>query len=149
VEDGPDTNRAHSRRVSLDAKTINDRLSYSSTTTFGTRYTPPLPNLTPPQSIEALVEGSPMSHLRDNIALGGAEAAWKQREGRRKRYQGRRIGGTVVVHFIKRNEWFLETALALLEGDEVVEDERRRQHMEPVMRISDMRELTDEKQNFQ
>lgn len=71
-----------------------------------------------------------MSLLRDNIALGGAEAAWKQREGRRRRYDGKRIGGTVVVHFVKRNEWFLETALALLEGEEVVEGERRREEDE-------------------
>jgi len=32
------------------------------------------------------------------------------------------LGGTVVVHFIKRNEWFLETAMAMLgpswNGDE-------------------------------
>jgi len=72
-----------------------------------------------------------MSRLRDNIALGGAEVAWRQREGRRRRYQGQRVGGTVVVHFIKRNEWFLETALALLEGEDVVEDERRRQNLDP------------------
>lgn len=35
----------------------------SSVSTFGTRYTPPLPNLTVPQSIDALVEGSDMSRL--------------------------------------------------------------------------------------
>lgn len=35
----------------------------SSVSTFGTRYTLPLPNLTIPQSIEALVEGSDMSRL--------------------------------------------------------------------------------------
>jgi len=131
VEDTSEAAGTRSPQLSLDPKTINDRLSYSTIATFGIRYTPPLPNLTPPQSIEALVEGSPMSRLRDNIALGGAEVAWKQREGRRKRYQGQRIGGTVVVHFIKRNEWFLETALALLEGEDVVEEEKRRQNLEP------------------
>jgi hypothetical protein len=131
VEDASEAAGTRSPQLSLDPKTINDRLSYSTITTFGIRYTPPLPNLTPPQSVEALVEGSPMSRLRDNIVLGGAEVAWKQREGRRRRYQGQRVGGTVVVHFIKRNEWFLETALALLEGEEVVEDERRRQNLEP------------------
>ncbi|KAH8928360.1 glycosyltransferase family 31 protein [Atractiella rhizophila] len=33
---------------------------------------------------------------------------------RRQRFLGREHGGTVVVHYLKRNEWFLETALALL-----------------------------------
>jgi len=33
---------------------------------------------------------------------------------RDRRMLGRPHGGTVVVHFLKRNEWFLETALALL-----------------------------------
>ena len=45
--------------------------------------------------------------------------AWKFREGRRRRYVGRRVGGTAVVHFIKKNMWFLETAAALLHGDDV------------------------------
>lgn len=53
-----------------------------------------------------------------------AEYAWTHREGRRKRYDGARVGGTVVVHFIKKHMWFLEAALALLEGDEVTEFER-------------------------
>lgn len=34
------------------------------------------------------------------------------------RYEGRRVGGTVVVHFIKKNMWFLETATAFLHGDD-------------------------------
>lgn len=95
--------------------------SYSSVSQFGTHYTFPLPTLTPLQSIEALVEGSAMSGLFD----GGPETAaqaWERREGRRKRYEGKRVGGTVVVHFIKRNEWFLETALALLGGEDVLEE---------------------------
>jgi hypothetical protein len=50
--------------------------------------------------------------------------AWKHREGRATRYDGKRIGGTVVVHFIKKNRWYLETALALLEGDELSESEK-------------------------
>ena len=52
------------------------------------------------------------------------DLAWKYREGRRRRYEGKRVGGTVVVHFIKKNMWYLETALALLEGDEETEHER-------------------------
>ncbi|KAG8759093.1 hypothetical protein FRC12_009854 [Ceratobasidium sp. 428] len=48
--------------------------------------------------------------------------AYASREGRKARYAGNRVGGTVVVHYIKRNEWFLEAALALLGGEEEVED---------------------------
>lgn len=52
------------------------------------------------------------------------EYAWTHREGRRARYEGHRVGGTVVVHFIKKNMWYLETALAMLEGEEESEVER-------------------------
>jgi hypothetical protein len=50
--------------------------------------------------------------------------AWDHREGRRKKYEGKRVGGTVVVHFIKKNAWFLETAMAFLEGEEYSEAEK-------------------------
>jgi hypothetical protein len=50
--------------------------------------------------------------------------AWTHREGRQKRYEGKRVGGTVVVHFIKKNMWFMEAALALLEGEEYSEAEK-------------------------
>lgn len=40
-----------------------------------------------------------------------------------KRYENKRVGGTVVVHFIKKHAWFLETALAFLEADEYSESE--------------------------
>lgn len=53
--------------------------------------------------------------------------AWTHREGRKKRYESKRVGGTVVVHFIKKNMWFLETALALLEGEEYSEFEKHPQ----------------------
>lgn len=55
-----------------------------------------------------------------------AEDAWRQREGRKARYAGKRVGGTVVVHYIKHHMWFLETALALLEGEEETELDRQR-----------------------
>lgn len=51
------------------------------------------------------------------------EYAWKVREGRDKRYDNKRVGGTVVVHFIKKNMWFLEAALALLDGERVTDAE--------------------------
>jgi len=97
----------------------------SSVSTFGTRYAMPLPNLTIPQSIEALVEGSDMSRLYEG-SIWSAEDAWQGREGRRTRYNGQRLGGTVVVHFIKKHMWFFETALALLEGEEETEYEMQR-----------------------
>jgi len=43
-----------------------------------------------------------------------------------KRYENKRVGGTVVVHFIKKHEWFLETALAFLETDDYSESELER-----------------------
>jgi hypothetical protein len=51
-----------------------------------------------------------------------ALTAYAARESRRARYVGNRVGGTVVVHYIKRNEWFLEAALALLGGEDEVKD---------------------------
>lgn len=53
-----------------------------------------------------------------------ADLAWQYREGRQQRYLGQRVGGTVVVHFIKKNMWFLETAAALLHGEDVTPLER-------------------------
>jgi hypothetical protein len=49
--------------------------------------------------------------------------AWRYREGRVKRYENKRVGGTVLVHFLKKHEWFLETALAFLEADDYSESE--------------------------
>jgi hypothetical protein len=87
--------------------------------------------------VEALIEGSPISRLRDEVEKGmvseikwrAVERAWSERETWRQRYligddvdsnQPRgALGGTICVHFIKKNEWFLETALALLGSDEV------------------------------
>jgi hypothetical protein len=107
-------------------------LTYSSVSQFGTRYSPPSDKLTPMQSVEALVEGSAMSkvatsHYFDDLLLAPSEAlqravtrAWLGREGRRVRYEGKKLGGTVVVHFLKKNEWWEEATLALLGGDEYV-----------------------------
>lgn len=111
---------------------VLDTFSHSSVSQFGTRYSPPAPNLTPMQSVEALIEGSAMSRvgqsnylqdpsLEPALALQRAvNRAWLEREGRKGRYEGKKLGGTVLVHFIKKNEWWEETALALLGGDEYV-----------------------------
>lgn len=50
--------------------------------------------------------------------------AWRHREGGITRYRSKRVGGTIVVHFIKKHMWFLETALALLETDDYSDFER-------------------------
>lgn len=47
--------------------------------------------------------------------------AWAHREGRNTRYDNKRVGGTICVHFIKKNMWFLETALAFLEAQDTTE----------------------------
>ena len=39
--------------------------AHSSVSTFGVRYSPPVSDLTSPQSVEALVEGSDMSMIRE------------------------------------------------------------------------------------
>jgi hypothetical protein len=47
--------------------------------------------------------------------------AWAHREGRNTRYDNKRVGGTLCVHFIKKNMWFLETALTFLEMQDTTE----------------------------
>lgn len=97
----------------------------TSVSTFGTTYVSPLEGLDGGPdgikwTVEALVEGSPMSKIRrmHNMLPNQAYGA---RESRRERYQGRRVGGTIAVHFIKKIPWYLETALAFLSGDEDAE----------------------------
>ncbi|KAF9237335.1 glycosyltransferase family 31 protein [Melanogaster broomeanus] len=94
----------------------------SSVSTFGTQYQQPLQDMTFAETVEALVEGSDMSRLREGISTK-TDDAWRHREGRSKRYENRRVGGTIVVHFIKKHMWFLETALAFLEADDYSESE--------------------------
>lgn len=115
----PSTNSNDSIIYTLPPQQNSTSPSYanSSVSQFGKRYKFPLANLTPQQSIEALVEGSHMSKLTPD-GPETATQAWTQRETHSQRYEGKRVGGTMIVHFIKRNEWFLETAMALL-GDDV------------------------------
>ena len=111
--------------------------AYSSVSTFGVRYNPPIPDLNTLQSIEALVEGSEMSKLKEGGDITAADA-WSEREGRRKRYEEKRVGGTVVVHFIKKNPWYMETALAFLEGIEFTEKEHHRRSVEAELAMAAM-----------
>lgn len=94
--------------------------AHSSVSTFGVRYSPPIQDMSLWHSVEALVEGSDMSMLREDSPMT-PDYAWAHREGRNTRYDGKRVGGTVCVHFIKKNMWFLETALAFLEMQETTE----------------------------
>ena len=67
--------RAASRVVSAPSESgssegrVNGRTpsawAHSSVSTFGVRYDPPLPDLSPAHGVEALVEGSEMSMLRE------------------------------------------------------------------------------------
>ncbi|KLO17017.1 hypothetical protein SCHPADRAFT_868779 [Schizopora paradoxa] len=98
--------------------------AYSSVSTFGARYSPPISDLTSREGVEALVEGSEMSYVKEGGSVTVSEA-WARREGRQERYEGKRVGGTTAVHFIKKNPWFLETAIALLEGSEYTEREAK------------------------
>lgn len=95
----------------------------STVSVFRQRYSPPLPALSFPHSVEALIEGSAMSLLKEEGSPMSPEFAWKHREGRGTQYQGNRVGGTICIHFIKKNLWYFETALAMLEGEEVTEGE--------------------------
>ena len=74
-----------------------------------------------------------MSRLREisdsstDITWRDVENAWHHRESWEERHNLQDVtdlekprgalGGTICVHFIKKNEWFLETALALLGGE--------------------------------
>ena len=100
-----------------------NRTTFSSVTKFGRAYSPPLPNLTPSQRVEALVEGSEMSLLSPYSSSPSSsplppEVVMARRPTMEQRYEGEwgnKWGkGTVVVHFLKEKEWFLETALAFL-----------------------------------
>jgi hypothetical protein len=74
------------------------------------------------------------------------EYAWLHREGRKTRYEDNRVGGTIVVHFIKKNMWFLETAMALLEGEELSESEKfqRREHNKATSEASNTLQIAHE-----
>ncbi|KAI0778237.1 hypothetical protein BD413DRAFT_464972 [Trametes elegans] len=120
-----------------------EKWSHSTVSKFGSRYSPPVSDLSLAYSVEALVEGSDMSMVHDDGSLS-PDLAWKYREGRRKRYAGARVGGTVVVHFIKKNMWFLETAAALLQGEDVTPLERALGHARSTERVGGTDDVQDD-----
>jgi len=94
-----------------------NRYSYSADSSWASRYVAPHTNLTVAQSIEALVEGSEMSLVKSDASEAELEAVFHKRESRSEKYKGKRVGGTVVVHYVKRNEYWLECEAAFLSRD--------------------------------
>lgn len=106
--------------------------SYSSVSRFKTPFRPMVHDLTAGESVESLIEGSQLSLLdphhhgrgkpRRNPAELRAEVrqVYSERPSRKERFLNdeRELGGTVVIHYIKKSEWFVETWLALLGGVE-------------------------------
>jgi len=110
--------------------------AYSSVTTFGSKYRPLHTDLSANEQVEALIEGSPLSLLRNDPSSTDyatysksksssgmkrlIENAYGRKQNRRDRYLGdeEEKGGTVVVHYIKKQEWFVETMIALLGSGE-------------------------------
>lgn len=110
--------------------------SYSTVSRFGRKYNAPLDGLSPNQAIEALVEGSEMSLLSrlpkaqrqlpptgsstsvnpDVSLIPDVMEIYSRRPTRLQRFNDdpHERGGTVVVHYVKKHEWFLETAIAML-----------------------------------
>jgi hypothetical protein len=72
------------------------------------------------ERVEALVEGSPMSQIQRQAQPQSLKQrvtqAWKEKPTRKERFLGdeEERGGTVVVHYIKTQEWFVETMIAML-----------------------------------
>ncbi|WVF70198.1 hypothetical protein IAT40_004986 [Kwoniella sp. CBS 6097] len=119
-------------------------LAYSSVSKFGAVYRPLSNDMSAGERIEALIEGSELSQLRDEILLAQSQASssssedhsgqhafsriesnrekinrvFASRPSRVERFLGdpEERGGTVVVHYIKKPEWFVETSIALLGG---------------------------------
>ncbi|CUA68960.1 hypothetical protein RSOLAG22IIIB_13877 [Rhizoctonia solani] len=93
--------------------TYRHRYSYNTATHWPTRYVPPRSNLTLPQAMEALIEGSGMSLL---TADQDPDEVYARRESWEEKYRGAKVGGSVVVHYVKRREWWLECVEVLLGG---------------------------------
>ena len=59
-------------------------------------------------------EPNPDTYRQKSIPVPVARFDISTMSLRERRFLGLSYGGTVVVHYLKRNEWFMETALALL-----------------------------------
>ncbi|EOR00452.1 hypothetical protein J056_000650 [Wallemia ichthyophaga EXF-994] len=89
----------------------NHSEAYSTVFKWGQKYAEPLNHLSAVDRVAALVEGADESLSKDEKKFG---ILGSPRQTLSERYEGRPWGGTVIVHFIKRHEWFYETALAFL-----------------------------------
>lgn len=85
--------------------------AYSTVFKWGQKYTEPRKHLGAVDRVAALVEGADESLSKDEKKFG---ILGSPRQTLSERYEGRPWGGTVIVHYIKRHEWFYETALAFL-----------------------------------
>lgn len=103
--------------------------AYSSVSRFNAPFRPLAHDLSAGESVESLIEGSQVSLLDprhrphgttlDPLALrGDIRQTYAERPSRKERFlhDERELGGTVVIHYIKKAEWFVETWLALLGG---------------------------------
>ena len=99
--------------------------SYSTVSKFGVNYRPFHQGMSATERIEALVEGSDVSKIRDERIHGQAaleplptrvSRLYGTRPSREERFMNdsEETGGTVVVHYIKKPEWFVETMIAML-----------------------------------
>ena len=106
--------------------------AYSTVSRFGTIYQPISDDLSAVEQVEALIEGSPLSVLapdeprklrpeqrsidKTRSIRHQITQAFASRLTRNERYLGdpNERGGTVVVHYIKKPDWFMETMLAFL-----------------------------------
>jgi len=109
--------------------------AYSTVSRFGISYKPPSSDMSATEEVEALVEGSPLSLLSANTSYSrspghakhqafskvesirhGIHRTFASRPSRTERFLGdpEEGGGTVVVHYIKKPDWFVETMIAFL-----------------------------------
>ncbi|WVN88896.1 uncharacterized protein L203_104111 [Cryptococcus depauperatus CBS 7841] len=115
----------------------NSADAYSTVSKFGVTYRPLADDLSAGQQVEALVEGSPLSLLREE-RLEKLDETQRQtfsktenirqkinrlytsRPSRQSRFLNdpEERGGTVIIHYVKKAEWFVETIVAMLGGPE-------------------------------
>ncbi|CAD6567355.1 MAG: hypothetical protein TREMPRED_003558 [Tremellales sp. Tagirdzhanova-0007] len=119
--------------------------AYSTVSRYGTTYRPISDDLSAVEQVEALTEGSPLSilapddprpprpkHTRTDKTRSirhQISRAFASRPTRNERFLGDpdERGGTVVVHYIKKPDWFIETMLAFLGNAD--ERDGRHRHM--------------------
>lgn len=92
--------------------------AYSTVTRFGARYRPPVKDLSEAEQVEALVEGSELSKItgrpRRSAISAKVDTLMASKPTRSDRFLNSDHGGTVIVHYIKKHEWFKETIAAML-----------------------------------